>query len=880
MKIKNILTALIILLGLSLHVSAAEFDLSAQIPADWEIYAEEAEVEHRNEDGESGVMIACETDGGISMAAVTTGKTDIAGDFTLSLRMKLSDDGGKAVRIMYLNDEVPVITLTGTTVTVFDLAGFDVDADTLFDLDISYEEDTKTARVWLDGELAAEGVTESVAGKNKKSSNFTISSYIMSETASAEWFFSKIMSLVGNNPKISTYPTSGEAILADDVESAYVDFGVLTSYATKNGGSVKLYKNGTEEPAKAVREETKIIISPDSGFSENCSYKIVLEGGKDVFGNAKEPVEIEFSTVTANYTAPAVAITNPVNGKKLLSGEEIEIETELLKGSEEIVKAELLEDGTVIKSTANEPYSFTYSGDEGEHTLSVRVTDAAGAMTESEEITVYVMENSAPVVTILGASADGEVLMNNNLKISVSDKNDNLDYVKAYVGGVELESISDTEFKYPDTIPFGRQTLSVAAYDTAGAVGRREVSAYFTRAEIETELVQDMSTYTAASSEAKWPAGMYGSLSEGFYVESDERGGKTAMAMGVENGYKGKSSYFGITWLGGTEMPKEQFTCSMDIWFDDINTKLHSVLRSNEETVRFSQQDVVFANGTLTIHDGGSAVKTVKYEANKWYTLKIDYNIKKGTYSCWFDGEQLADNYALQIAVPNTSLLRFHYAANTDNASELGITNFEVYDITPYPYLISTDADADGMPLDMKGITAMFNKETGTGFVLEKAQILADSGEKAVADYSYSADLSAVYAEMLDYPANSTDYELLVTGKYMGLPMKSIISFTSAAGGFDAYNTGFTESAEGVSFYADIQNDTGEDKNVLVLIIKYEEGIMTAAQSTEAAVSDAGARVTTPAVSKGGMDVDIIAVIWDDWASRKPLNNNIYTYQN
>ena len=889
MKIKNILMALIILLGMSLNVSAATLNLSSQIPSDWEIYTEEATVTHQNEDGEPGVMISCETDGGISMAAVTTGKIDLSGDFTLSLRMKLSDDGGKSVRIMYLNDEVPVITLTGTTVTVFDLADFNVEADTLFDLDISYDEDAKTARVWVDGELKAEGVTDSVTGNNKKSSDLTISSYIMSETASADWFFSKIISLSGNNPKITTYPISGEAVFAEAVENAYVDFGVLTSYATKNGGTVRVYKNGTEESAKAVREETKIIITPDNGFLGNCNYKIVLEGGSDVFGNDKELVKIEFRTVSSNYLAPSVSIIKPENGRKLLAGEEIGVEIGIEKGSEEIVKAELSEDGKTIKSTTEEPYSFTYLGDVGEHTITVSVTDAAGVVTESEEIKVNVLENSAPVITILNASANAEVLMNNNLKISVSDKNDNIDYVKAYLGGVELDAISDTEFEYPETIPLGMQTLSVLAYDTAGAVGRREVKAYFTRAEIETEVVQDMTKYTAQSSDAAWPAGIYGSLykdSDGKifgYVEADERDGKKAMALGAEENSKGKSSYFGITWLGGTEMPKEQFTCSMDIWFDDINSQFNSVLRPNKDSPassEFSQKEVIFKDGTLTIHDGGSAVKTVSYEANKWYTLKLEYNIKKGTYSCWLDGEQLADNYALQVAVPNVSLLRFHYAPTTADASELCISNFEVYDITTYPYLVSTDADANGMPLDAKDITAMFNKETGTAFVLEKAQIFAGNGEKAVESYLYSGELSAVAAKMLDYPVNSTEYQLLVSGKYNGFPMKSVISFKSAAGGFDAYNTGFTTSSEGVSFFADIQNDSGEEQNVLVLIIKYEDGIMTDSQSTEAKIDEAGARISTPAVKADGKAVEIIAVIWDSWASRKPINNNIYTYQN
>ena len=55
---------------------------------------------------------------------------------------------------------------------------------------------------------------------------------------------------------------------------------------------------------------------------------------------------------------------------------------------------------------------------------------------------------------------------------------------------------------------------------------------------------------------------------------------------------------------------------------------------------------------------------------------------------------------------------------------------------------------------------------------------------------------------------------------------------------------------------------------------------MTDMQSTEALVGGDGLRITTPAVSKDGTSVNIIAVIWDDWVSRKPLNDNIYTYLN
>lgn len=880
MKIKALITLILISTFLSLTASAHTFSIKDGVPSDWIVYETEAKTEKSTMDGEDGILVNVETDGGVSMVALTTGKVDLSGDMTLSLRMSIADDGGAGERYLYLNDAVPVITITGTDVTIFDLPAFEVEADKLLDLDISYKESTGAVKVWLDGALVCEGETTSVGDYNKDSSTLTISSYIMGATGNADWFFSKICATNKNSPALTVYPKEKEAVVAEELTSISAEFGVLTSYSTKNGGEVKLYKNDVEEAVTVKRDETQIQITPESGFVEGSTYRVVLKGGYDVFGNALEDIDYKFTTVRSGYVAPSVRITAPESGKKLLSGETVTIELDVTKGSEEIVKAELYENGTLVATDNDAPYSFSYSSDAGVKEIVAVVTDAAGAEAESEAITLNVSENAPPVVKLIGVKQGGEVLMNKSLEISVSDENENFSYAEAYLDGEKLEKLTDTSFKYPDNTFFGRRTLTVYAYDTAGAEGKAAVTAYFTKAEVENEINQDMSSYTATKSEGKYPAGINShSITSGF-VCSEEIEGRNSMALGVNADMNGKTSYAGISWQGGTDMPKEQLVCEMDILFGNIKSQFMNTIRSNEDTVRFSEGDFIFREGTLTINNGGSASKTLSYEANRWYNIRMEISLANGIYSLWLDGELLADNYALKVPVPNISQLRFPYTARTDEESAIYISKFYVDDVIPYPYLKTSDIEESGMSLSEKSINAFFSKETGENFVLTDAEFILGKANEAAEAAVYDKEASSVYAVMKSSPSQSGEYQLLVSGKYMGFPMKTILDFNAAAGSFDAVNTGFIKTADGVCFKADMQNDTGKDQNALAVIIKYESGIMTEIESFSEKVTADGATLTTPAVSTEGVDVSIIGVLWNDWANRVPLNNNIYTYEN
>ena len=867
MKIKALFTLLLGSMLISLTASAHTFDIKNGIPSDWDVQAYNGKADKATIDNETGFAIDIEADGGMPMVYITTDKVELSGDMAMSLRMSLSDDGGNGMRMVVLNEAVPVITVTGTSITVFELAPFEAEADKLFDLDISYKADTKAVRVWYDGILVAEGSTNSY---NVENSNVTISSYLMGDSGSSNWFFSKICLMSDKGGELSLYPAENETVTAEAVEAVWADFGVLTGYGTKNGGEVKLYRNGEEEESTILRDEAKVIITPKNGFFEGGKYRVVLTGGSDVFGNSIPDIDYEFSTARSGYEEASVRIISPVSGTKLLKGDKILIESEAVKGSEELVKAELYENGRPIMTDNEAPYSFNYSGDTGTRELKVVVTDGIGGKAESESITLHVLENSAPLVKINGITPMSEVLINNNLTLSVSDTEDNFDYTEAYLDGEKLVKISDTEFRYPDDTVFGKRTLTVYAYDKAGAMSETSVTAYFTRADVEIEVDQNMQTYEAEKSEVKFPGGMFGYVANPGYVCSGEAEGRKAMCLG---GSTGGDAYYGVTWQGGTNMPKEQFVCEMDVLFTDKTSIFGSTIRSNEATTRFSSGDFVFENGTLKVVAVG---KTVPYELNKWYSLRFEANLSSGTFSFSFDGEVIAENAPLKTAVPDISVLRFYLKPTAGENTKMYLSRFKVEDITAYPYI--SDAEENRMSLADKSINVSFNKQIGENFTLDKVEFVSNGAYEIAERAEYDKESSSVKAVMKTMPEQSGEYKLLLSGKYMGIPMKTIVDFKAEAGSFDAARTGFTTTDEGVSFWVDMQNDTGEDKTALAVIIKYESGIMTAIESASGTVTADGKRIVTPAVPSGGEEVNIIAVIWNDRINCVPLNNNIYTY--
>lgn len=879
MKLKNIILALVVLPVMFTAARAAEvIDLSREVEDIFTVYTSNAEILRRQLGGEDSVVIACENSGKPSMAALTTGSVNLGGDMAIALRTAVDDDGGAATRMLYLNDSVPLLKISGTSVTLLDVGSVDIAPEELTDIDISYADETGTAMLWVDGSLALSGSTKLMKNQNKQSSKLTFSAYITGSKGSSRWYIAGLCTASGRDGTVKTYPADGDTVDASELRQIDVELALFTNYGRKNGAPVKLFKDGKETAFTTKISGTKINLVPEGGFAAGCEYGVELSGGTDVFGDAADGVKFAFTAVPDGYTMPKIRLTSPASGARVIAGESVGVAAEVTPGSEPVEKVEIFVDGTLYKALTDAPYSCDYKAQSGRHTLSAAVTDTSGVRAASAEIEVIGEDNVAPSVEILGVTEGGEVLMNTPLRISASDANGNLERTEAYLDGVKLNKNADGSFSYPENISLGKKTLKVYAYDSLNARASDTRTAYFTRADVSELLKQDMSTYNAGRNDTKFAPGMMGNVEQGV-VYSETLGGRRAMVLEVPDGKKGKTVFSGISWVGTSDMPKKRFVIETDICFDSVNSRFMSVVRSNEETVRFSERDIDFADGTLTLSSSGSAVKTVKYEANVYYSLRFEVDLERGTYSFYMDGKELCRDFALAVPVPNVSMVRFHFAPRTDAAARVGFARFDVTDMTPLPYLKSADLGSRGLlALDAGEVAVTFNRYFADEIKVNSASLSA-GGENAAITYAYDSESGRFTVTLADAPQASCEYTLSLEASYMGKDFATDIVFSSEGGDFDVKGCGFKDTDGGISFYADIKNETGSTRSALALIIKYEEGIMTGVKCAAGDVPADGARLTTPGISADGKDVEIIGVVWDGWADRKPLNNQVYTYQ-
>ncbi len=94
----------------------------------------------------------------------------------------------------------------------------------------------------------------------------------------------------------------------------------------------------------------------------------------------------------ATFTAPTVAISSPLSGSVIEPSEPVGlVATALVASPKTIVKVDFLEQGRVIGTISNAPYTLTlYDLREENHTFIARVTDSMGLSTDSAPITISV----------------------------------------------------------------------------------------------------------------------------------------------------------------------------------------------------------------------------------------------------------------------------------------------------------------------------------------------------------------------------------------------------------------------------------------------------------------------------------------------------------
>lgn len=193
-----------------------------------------------------------------------------------------------------------------------------------------------------------------------------------------------------------------------------------------------------------------------------------------------------FGLDTADTTAPVVAITSPADGASV-SG----VVTVTVAATDDIgvVKAELLVDGVLSSTSTVAPFSFSWNASNvasGAHTLSVKVSDAAGnSSSDLIDVTVTggVSDTVAPVVNVTSPTAGSTVSGSISLSATASD-NTGVVGIDLLIDGVKVGACTSS----PCVVSWnsagvaeGAHAVSARAFDAAGNVGLDNDTSFTTR---------------------------------------------------------------------------------------------------------------------------------------------------------------------------------------------------------------------------------------------------------------------------------------------------------------------------------------------------------------------------------------------------------------
>jgi len=177
---------------------------------------------------------------------------------------------------------------------------------------------------------------------------------------------------------------------------------------------------------------------------------------------------------------PTASISSPTNGQSFIAPANITIAASAGDSDGTISKVEFFNGATKLGEDSTSPYSFSWNSvAAGSYTLTVKATDNRGAVTTSAAVSISVVNNSAPTVSMT-APTNGTVLTapaSFTLAATVSDSDGGVAQVEFFNGGISLGI--DTTDPYSvavNSLAAGNYTLSAIATDNLGAKATNSVS--------------------------------------------------------------------------------------------------------------------------------------------------------------------------------------------------------------------------------------------------------------------------------------------------------------------------------------------------------------------------------------------------------------------
>lgn len=175
-------------------------------------------------------------------------------------------------------------------------------------------------------------------------------------------------------------------------------------------------------------------------------------------------------TLGAANQAPTVNITSPANGASFLTGATITLSASAADADGTVSSVEFFVDGVSVGVDNTSPYSATYVGVAGSHTVTARATDDLGAQTTSAGVSITVANNPPPTCSITAPATGSSYVVGDAVSITASaTDNVSVASVEFFVDGVLLSTDNTSPYAASYTAALGTHSITARATDNLGA---------------------------------------------------------------------------------------------------------------------------------------------------------------------------------------------------------------------------------------------------------------------------------------------------------------------------------------------------------------------------------------------------------------------------
>ncbi len=175
------------------------------------------------------------------------------------------------------------------------------------------------------------------------------------------------------------------------------------------------------------------------------------------------------SIIVANNIAPAVSVTAPA--APIIAGDIVVIHATAADIDGTVASVEFFVDAISIGVDVSAPFAANYTATSGSHSLTARATDNRGLTGNSLPVSINVLNNTPPTVSVTAPAAGSSFTAPAVVSISANaaDVDGTVASVEFFVNGVSVNTDMTSPFQFNWTSVIGAANLTAKATDNKGA---------------------------------------------------------------------------------------------------------------------------------------------------------------------------------------------------------------------------------------------------------------------------------------------------------------------------------------------------------------------------------------------------------------------------